>query len=62
MKPVQLALLVIAACGFNMRLRWNEEGSSDGLTSPIDSAVVAVSSTLVERLNFEWVFKLPIEG
>jgi len=58
----RLALLVIAACGFNMHLQWNEAGSSDGLTSPIDNAVVTVSSTIVERLNFAWVFSLPIEG
>ncbi|THH28642.1 hypothetical protein EUX98_g5547 [Antrodiella citrinella] len=59
----RLALLVIAACGFNMRLQWNEEGSSDGLASPIDSAVVTVSSTILERLNFsEWIFRLPFEG
>ncbi|KAH8097088.1 cytochrome P450 [Cristinia sonorae] len=58
----RLALLVIAACGFNMQLQWNEDGSSDGLTSPIDRAVVTVSSTIVERLNFAWIFRLPIEG
>ncbi|TCD64887.1 hypothetical protein EIP91_003463 [Steccherinum ochraceum] len=58
----RLALLVIAACGFNMRLEWNEEGSSDGLTSPIDRAVVTVSSTIVQRLNFAWVYKLPFES
>lgn len=60
---LKLALLVIAACGFNMRLRWNEEGSSDGLASPIDNAVVTVSSTIVERLSFpEWIFRLPFKG
>lgn len=58
----KLALLVISACGFNMRLGWHEHGSSDGLSSPIDEAVVTVSSTIIERLNFEWVFCLPIEG
>lgn len=60
---LKLALLVIAACGFNMRLQWNEEGSSDGLASPIDNAVGTVSSTIVERLTFpEWIFRLYFGG
>lgn len=60
---MQLALLVISACGFNMRLRWDESPTRDTLSNPIDATIVTVSTTLLEKMVFPaWVFDLPFDG
>ncbi|KAI0080522.1 cytochrome P450 [Panus rudis PR-1116 ss-1] len=57
----RLALLVISACGFNMHLKWNETPTREGLTNPVDSTIVTVSTSLLEKIALpSWAFKLPI--
>ncbi|CAL1705399.1 unnamed protein product [Somion occarium] len=59
----RLALLVIAACGFNMHLRWDESPTRESLSNPIDTTIIIVSTSLLEKMVLpNWVFRLPIEG
>lgn len=61
--PVKVALLVISACGFNMRLRWDESPTRDHLSNSVDDTIVTVSTTLLGKLLFpSWVFNIPTKG
>ncbi|EIN04147.1 cytochrome P450 [Punctularia strigosozonata HHB-11173 SS5] len=56
----RMALLVIAACGFDMRIGWEESPSYPGLHSTIDQVIVTVSSNLLIRIVApEWVLSIP---
>ncbi|KAK7677523.1 hypothetical protein QCA50_019529 [Cerrena zonata] len=59
----RVALLVISACGFNMRLRWDESPTRDHLSNSVDDTIVTVSTTLLGKLLFpSWVFNIPTKG
>ncbi|EIN04150.1 cytochrome P450 [Punctularia strigosozonata HHB-11173 SS5] len=56
----RIALLVIAACGFDMRIGWDESPSYPGLHSTIDRMIVTVSSNLLFRiLAPAWILSIP---
>lgn len=58
----RFALLIIAACGFNLRIDWDGELVKEGLTQPLESTIVTVSKNLIPRLALpKWVYYLPIK-
>lgn len=56
----RLALLVIAATGFNMRIDWGDAPEMQGLRTSVDEMVMTVSATVLLRiLAPDWLFNLP---
>ncbi|KIP01597.1 hypothetical protein PHLGIDRAFT_131188 [Phlebiopsis gigantea 11061_1 CR5-6] len=59
----RLALLVIAACGFNMNVPWDGPFLREGFEEPLDSVIVRVCKVLLPRIVFpDWIWKAPIKG
>lgn len=57
----RFALLVIAACGFNMVLPWDGNITRNGLQNNVDATIVHVCRTLILRAAIpKWMYKLPI--
>ena len=58
-----MALLVIARCGFNMDVSWEQNVTRDGMLNAVDTTIVTVSNNLLPLIGLpDWAFKLPIEG
>ncbi|KAJ3555774.1 hypothetical protein NM688_g2393 [Phlebia brevispora] len=58
----RLALLVIASCGFNLKVDWEGALMRDGFEEPVDSTIVTVANGLLPRLLLpKWAFKLPLK-
>jgi hypothetical protein len=57
---IQIALTVIARCGFGLRMPWADGAAADG-DMTFGEALTIVSGSAITRLVLpRWVYKLPI--